>query len=1523
MSRNVELLDKFAQESGLYIYMQRSRLSEAEYVEVTTEDDDRRAKIRIANHETRPTYGRAYGYADFEIPKNGVSRGDVHGDVYHCIRWLADRFEKPVPAWASEAQVASRSARSQQAAGTRWTMQKQVEAVLIRDLLEADRSKRLTQAQVSAFTRKYLPKAALSRITQAFNERRKATHVSLRHDPHTFDDRPSGWPRKHWQEDVVEKPWLVEVNGKGLSKWVSETNSWRRVSLPEAFAAAQAMADHFAVPVRPEDPDLLKDPELRDGEDPDLLKDPELRDGPPKKASFAVSEEDQLSDKAGEDKPDQVRDLLPTLEASSDEQAKPVLDLREPGNIEMAEAAKLAFSVSETDEKPLTRDDEVRKRLWRTAKYAKDGGVYNGKPVWAGVADERGAILAVVSHEEAARHDFLPEKYLSPDAYEAARVPEPGIFFHYNLSGHLDLTSHKPVTQDARIALEQSLDVSMALNHWPQDQGHLSFAVAQPGTGWRKVAVEADRFEDVTPDGPVPAYQKGSILLHKPIVAQTGNPIGYEGTGITRVDLEPFLEDGDPGIAEMAAMADRRLSLNASFKAVAHAVFQAAEPDGVKNMSALIAKLGGQVKRDGDAARAHGAGKAGVGGKAGGRGWVASRIDDNTGSVVPTFVSYARLKDAKHFIDTLKDEVPKDNVPFGQTGDQDAPGTAPDTAPDTAPGTATRHISSNTPFAAMPYRVVPVNNRMFSSSEDGFELRARHWRSGMLGRDIGRDASGNPVWGGVVDLHGTVLTTVSKEKAAGSDFDPCGLVDAGVSDRLQDGSALFFRFEDSGDLSLFSTKPADLVPGRIAAAIRESLDPVAKLESFERLLAILHDKVSIELAQMRDQGMDTPFLSRNYGSPASQTLAFAIDKDAEAGESTRSPVVPPRKRKGDIWFEDNRECYLVDKGLVVARRTDPAAVRRRREIAEDRAFEELARKLMPNAVIEIVDGVFPTTDGAGVETCSGATLPPENDAAPKRIRVYLLATDTERLYKTLIHEAFHYHQLAGTLPREEYQHVIERSVEEAWAERLLPEDTTLEAVTGGWCRTRPVVPPSAILPGTAAWVYGSEGAAETFAQHHFKALVPDYQSGFDLPVLSEQAEALFEGIASGKFGAGRDSFFAANEPAVRLVRYSDGYVQSNDTVKKFSFAIDQSAPEAAPETNSEAVAEGPAVESAPEDNSAQDERPWPGNDPAGPDLDAGSPDDPMGDAGSPDDPMGQSNALMDFMITKMGLNPAVAVAMDKVFLGRAFTQEQEDWIAAPLIVHSQAPGGLPLKSLIPEWLSAQVRKERLDIVREEIKTGTRNNHLGPSEIAAIMMPATQSFPLDHAAADLYVWATLHAVALRDDVSPEEAARRTGMDLPDTSKMLRGHTMDGTAGGLYLSLSQQARLRAVETYSSDRRQQEKENHRKPQPGKEGPGKVTEQEEGAVCDYLFSFAVDPGKSLAESEPLEAPFEARVRSKALEILEANEEIGAARASDLTEDKLTVVALAELRDLKANYEEGMPPQAGSIRIALGEKAL
>ena len=266
MSRHVELLNKFAHEAGLNLYIDRSGLSEAEYVEVGKDDSDERVKIRIANHETRPTYGRMYGYADFEISKNGVSRGDVNGDVYICIRWLAGRFGLAVPDWVSEATVARRSARSQQAAGTRWTMQQQVETGLIRELLEADRSKRLTQAQVSAFTRKYLPKAALSRTTKAFNERRQATHISLRHDPKTMDDRPSGFSRKFWQEGVVDKPWRVEVNGKGLSKRVSEINSCRRVSLPEAFAAAQAMADHFAVPIET-NPDYRADEAIEPDDD--------------------------------------------------------------------------------------------------------------------------------------------------------------------------------------------------------------------------------------------------------------------------------------------------------------------------------------------------------------------------------------------------------------------------------------------------------------------------------------------------------------------------------------------------------------------------------------------------------------------------------------------------------------------------------------------------------------------------------------------------------------------------------------------------------------------------------------------------------------------------------------------------------------------------------------------------------------------------------------------------------------------------------------------------------------------------------------------------------------------------------------------------------------------------------------------------------------------------------------------------------------------------------------------------------
>ena len=66
MSRHVELLNKFAHEAGLNLYIDRSGLSEAEYVEVGKDDSDERVKIRIANHETRPTYGRLHGYADYD-----------------------------------------------------------------------------------------------------------------------------------------------------------------------------------------------------------------------------------------------------------------------------------------------------------------------------------------------------------------------------------------------------------------------------------------------------------------------------------------------------------------------------------------------------------------------------------------------------------------------------------------------------------------------------------------------------------------------------------------------------------------------------------------------------------------------------------------------------------------------------------------------------------------------------------------------------------------------------------------------------------------------------------------------------------------------------------------------------------------------------------------------------------------------------------------------------------------------------------------------------------------------------------------------------------------------------------------------------------------------------------------------------------------------------------------------------------------------------------------------------------------
>jgi hypothetical protein len=88
-----ERFARLVERMGLVALTDRSSLSHSEYVEVIDQERGKHYKIRFADHETRPTYGRLRGYADFEVGEHQ----DGDGDWKAAIRWLAAQTgRKPV-----------------------------------------------------------------------------------------------------------------------------------------------------------------------------------------------------------------------------------------------------------------------------------------------------------------------------------------------------------------------------------------------------------------------------------------------------------------------------------------------------------------------------------------------------------------------------------------------------------------------------------------------------------------------------------------------------------------------------------------------------------------------------------------------------------------------------------------------------------------------------------------------------------------------------------------------------------------------------------------------------------------------------------------------------------------------------------------------------------------------------------------------------------------------------------------------------------------------------------------------------------------------------------------------------------------------------------------------------------------------------------------------------------------------------------------------------------------------------------
>ena len=90
--KSAKQLARLIDAMGLSTESDESGLSGSQYVTVTLEAGNV-YKLRMSDHEMRPTYGLTRGYADFEIGNHQ----DADGDWKAAIRWLANKTgRKPV-----------------------------------------------------------------------------------------------------------------------------------------------------------------------------------------------------------------------------------------------------------------------------------------------------------------------------------------------------------------------------------------------------------------------------------------------------------------------------------------------------------------------------------------------------------------------------------------------------------------------------------------------------------------------------------------------------------------------------------------------------------------------------------------------------------------------------------------------------------------------------------------------------------------------------------------------------------------------------------------------------------------------------------------------------------------------------------------------------------------------------------------------------------------------------------------------------------------------------------------------------------------------------------------------------------------------------------------------------------------------------------------------------------------------------------------------------------------------------------
>ncbi|MGI9498815.1 MAG: hypothetical protein ACR2P3_02155 [Geminicoccaceae bacterium] len=96
--------------------------------------------------------------------------------------------------------------------------------------------------------------------------------------------------------------------------------------------------------------------------------------------------------------------------------------------------------------------------------------------------------------------------------------------------------------------------------------------------------------------------------------------------------------------------------------------------------------------------------------------------------------------------------------------------------------------------------------------------------------------------------------------------------------------------------------------------------------------------------------------------------------------------------------------------------------------------------------------------------------------------------------------------------------------------------------------------------------------------------------------------------------------------------------------------------------------------------------------------------------------------------------------------GMPLRADHRHFLTGPIVQHRS-----DWQPSTPEWLYRAAPAERLAIVLDDHAHDREGWQAGPSEIAAVLFPASMEAPLQHWAAEIYCWASGHAKAAQDGV----------------------------------------------------------------------------------------------------------------------------------------------------------------------------